>query len=172
VSSIERCYPIDSASCPDRQHRVIVGRAQMRGVERGVPRTRRSGTTMIASPRNTACRARSANLSGAMGRNVSADLMSSSSLTLSFRPYTPPVMIGVRTTPGQSTETCTPWRSASSRNASRVRRRRAWWRHSWAGSLLRRYRLELARPGYQPRWDYGGMPIPVDGMPIVLRPQG
>jgi hypothetical protein len=88
VSSIERCYPIDSASCPDRQHRVIVGRAQMRGVERGVPRTRRSGTTMIASPRNTACRARSANLSDAMGRNVSADLMSSSSLTLSFRPYT------------------------------------------------------------------------------------
>ncbi|MBS4727020.1 cytochrome P450 [Mycobacterium sp. SM1] len=36
--------------------------------------------------------------------------------------------------------------------------------------LLRRYRLELARPGYRPRWDYGGMPIPIDGMPIVLRP--
>jgi cytochrome P450 len=36
--------------------------------------------------------------------------------------------------------------------------------------LLRRYRLELARPGYQPRWDYGGIPIPTDGMPIVLRP--
>jgi cytochrome P450 len=36
--------------------------------------------------------------------------------------------------------------------------------------LLRRYRLELARPGYQPRWDYGGVPIPTDGMPIVLRP--
>jgi cytochrome P450 len=36
--------------------------------------------------------------------------------------------------------------------------------------LLRRYRLELPRPGYQPRWDYGGMPIPMDGMPIVLRP--
>ena len=36
--------------------------------------------------------------------------------------------------------------------------------------LLRRYRIELARPGYQPRWDYGGMPIPMDGMPIVLRP--
>ncbi len=35
--------------------------------------------------------------------------------------------------------------------------------------LLRRYRLELTRPGYQPRWDYGGMPIPMDGMPIVLR---
>jgi cytochrome P450 len=38
--------------------------------------------------------------------------------------------------------------------------------------LLRRYRLELARPGYQARWDYGGIPIPVDGMPIVLRPLG
>jgi cytochrome P450 len=36
--------------------------------------------------------------------------------------------------------------------------------------LLRRYRLELARPDYQPRYDYGGMPIPMDGMPIVLRP--
>jgi cytochrome P450 len=36
--------------------------------------------------------------------------------------------------------------------------------------LLRRYRLELARPGYQPRWDYGGIPVPIDGMPIVLRP--
>jgi cytochrome P450 len=36
--------------------------------------------------------------------------------------------------------------------------------------LLRRYRLELVRPGYRPRWDYGGMPIPTDGMPIVLRP--
>jgi cytochrome P450 len=36
--------------------------------------------------------------------------------------------------------------------------------------LLRRYRLELARPGYKPRWDYGGMPVPMDGMPIVLRP--
>jgi cytochrome P450 len=38
--------------------------------------------------------------------------------------------------------------------------------------LLRRYQLELARPGYRPRWDYGGMPIPTDGMPIVLRPLG
>jgi cytochrome P450 len=38
--------------------------------------------------------------------------------------------------------------------------------------MLRRYRLELARPGYQPRWDYGGIPIPTDGMPIVLRPLG
>jgi cytochrome P450 len=36
--------------------------------------------------------------------------------------------------------------------------------------LLRAYRLEPARPGYRPRWDYGGMPIPMDGMPIVLRP--
>ena len=36
--------------------------------------------------------------------------------------------------------------------------------------LLRRYRLELPRPGYQARWDYSGMPIPIDGMPIVLRP--
>lgn len=36
--------------------------------------------------------------------------------------------------------------------------------------LLRRYHLELARSDYQPRWDYGGIPIPVDGMPIVLRP--
>jgi len=36
--------------------------------------------------------------------------------------------------------------------------------------MLRRYRLELPHPGYQTRWDYGGMPIPMDGMPIVLRP--
>ncbi|MDH6197119.1 cytochrome P450 [Mycobacterium frederiksbergense] len=36
--------------------------------------------------------------------------------------------------------------------------------------LLRRYRLELTSPGYRPRYDYGGMPVPVDGMPIVLRP--
>jgi cytochrome P450 len=36
--------------------------------------------------------------------------------------------------------------------------------------LLRRYRLELPRPGYHPTWDYGGMPVPMDGMPIVLRP--
>ncbi|KWX20364.1 cytochrome P450 [Mycolicibacterium wolinskyi] len=36
--------------------------------------------------------------------------------------------------------------------------------------LLRRYRLELAHPGYKPRYDYGGMPVPIDGMPIVLRP--
>ena len=36
--------------------------------------------------------------------------------------------------------------------------------------LLRRYRLELPYPGYRPRWDYGGMPIPMDGMRIALRP--
>jgi cytochrome P450 len=36
--------------------------------------------------------------------------------------------------------------------------------------LLRRYRLELPHPGYQPHYDYGGMPVPIDGMPIVLRP--
>ncbi|MEB3062393.1 cytochrome P450 [[Mycobacterium] zoologicum] len=35
--------------------------------------------------------------------------------------------------------------------------------------LLRRYRMELAHPGYRAHWDYGGMPIPMDGMPIVLR---
>lgn len=36
--------------------------------------------------------------------------------------------------------------------------------------LLRRYRLELSRPDYQPRWDYSAMPIPMDGMPIVCVP--
>ncbi|BDB41304.1 MULTISPECIES: cytochrome P450 [Mycobacterium] len=36
--------------------------------------------------------------------------------------------------------------------------------------LLRRYRLELARPGYEAKWDYRTIPIPMDGMPIVLRP--
>ncbi|MGK2901758.1 MAG: cytochrome P450 [Mycobacterium sp.] len=36
--------------------------------------------------------------------------------------------------------------------------------------LLRKYRLELTHRGYTPRYDYGGMPVPVDGMPIVLRP--
>jgi cytochrome P450 len=35
--------------------------------------------------------------------------------------------------------------------------------------LLRRYRLELPRVGYQAKWDYAGMPVPMDGMPIVLR---
>ena len=34
--------------------------------------------------------------------------------------------------------------------------------------LLRRYRLELPHPDYQPRWDYSKL-IPSDGMPIVLR---
>jgi cytochrome P450 len=38
--------------------------------------------------------------------------------------------------------------------------------------LLRRYRLELVRPGYKPRYDWGGMPVPMDGMPIVLRQLG
>lgn len=38
--------------------------------------------------------------------------------------------------------------------------------------LRRRYRLELAHPGYTPRYDYGGMPVPLDGMPIVLRTLG
>jgi cytochrome P450 len=38
--------------------------------------------------------------------------------------------------------------------------------------LLRRYRLELIRPDYKPRYDWGGMPVPIDGMPIVLRPLG
>ena len=36
--------------------------------------------------------------------------------------------------------------------------------------LLRNYRLELPDPGSRPRYDYAGMPIPMDGMPIVLRP--
>ncbi|WP_421841224.1 cytochrome P450 [Mycobacterium sp.] len=36
--------------------------------------------------------------------------------------------------------------------------------------LMRCYRFELSRPNYQARWDYSGMPIPADGMPIVLRP--
>jgi cytochrome P450 len=36
--------------------------------------------------------------------------------------------------------------------------------------LLRRYRLELPHPGYRPRYDYAGMPVPMDGMPIILRP--
>src|SRR6478609_8522759 len=36
--------------------------------------------------------------------------------------------------------------------------------------LLRKYRLELTNPAYKPRYDYGGMPVPLDGMPIVLRP--
>jgi cytochrome P450 len=36
--------------------------------------------------------------------------------------------------------------------------------------LLRKYRLELARPDYRAKWDYRAIPIPMDGMPIVLRP--
>jgi cytochrome P450 len=36
--------------------------------------------------------------------------------------------------------------------------------------LLRHYRLELPHPGYTPRYDYAGMPVPIDGVPIVLRP--
>ncbi len=35
--------------------------------------------------------------------------------------------------------------------------------------LLRHYRLELPRPGYQAKWDYRTIPLPMDGMPIVLR---
>src|SRR5580693_6017724 len=81
-----------------------------------------AGTTMVASPRNTARRARSANFSGANGRNRSKVLRSSSSLTpaMFIRPYWPPVIIGVRITPGQNTDTCTPWRSASRRNAFEI----------------------------------------------------
>jgi cytochrome P450 len=36
--------------------------------------------------------------------------------------------------------------------------------------VLRKYRLELTSADYQPRYDHGGMPVPMDGMPIVLRP--
>ena len=36
--------------------------------------------------------------------------------------------------------------------------------------LLSRYRLELPHPGYRPVYDWGGMPVPVDGLPLVLRP--
>ena len=36
--------------------------------------------------------------------------------------------------------------------------------------LLTRYRLELPQAGYTPRYDFGGMPVPLDGMPIGLRP--
>ncbi|MDT5092657.1 MAG: hypothetical protein QOH60_2020 [Mycobacterium sp.] len=38
--------------------------------------------------------------------------------------------------------------------------------------LLRQYRLELPRPGYQAQWDYQSIPAPKDGMPILLRPLG
>jgi cytochrome P450 len=36
--------------------------------------------------------------------------------------------------------------------------------------LLRRYRLELPHAGYQAKWDHRTIPLPMDGMPIVLRP--
>jgi len=36
--------------------------------------------------------------------------------------------------------------------------------------LLRQYRLELPHANYKARWDYGGVPVPTDGMPMVLRP--
>ncbi len=36
--------------------------------------------------------------------------------------------------------------------------------------LLRKYRLQLVDPGYTPRYDHGGMAVPIDGMPILLRP--
>lgn len=36
--------------------------------------------------------------------------------------------------------------------------------------ILRNYRLELPRPGYVPKYDNAGMPMPVDGMPITLKP--
>ena len=38
--------------------------------------------------------------------------------------------------------------------------------------LLRNYRLELTHPGYRPHYDNAGMPVPIDGMPIMLRPLG
>jgi len=36
--------------------------------------------------------------------------------------------------------------------------------------VLQNYRLELPYPGYVPTYDYAGMPVPIDGMPIMLRP--
>ena len=36
--------------------------------------------------------------------------------------------------------------------------------------VLQNYRLELPHPGYVPKYDFAGMPVPIDGMPIVLRP--
>jgi len=36
--------------------------------------------------------------------------------------------------------------------------------------ILQNYRLELPHPGYVPRYDNAGMPVPIDGVPIVLRP--
>ena len=66
-----------------------------------------AGTTMMASPRNTARRARSAN-ARALAASTAPSRGVSSSLTPLWRPYWPPVRIGVRITPGHSTETCTP----------------------------------------------------------------
>ena len=36
--------------------------------------------------------------------------------------------------------------------------------------VLQNYRLELPHPDYKPKYDFAGMPIPLDGMNIVLRP--
>lgn len=36
--------------------------------------------------------------------------------------------------------------------------------------VLQNYRLELPHPGYKPKYDFAGMPIPLDGMNIVLKP--
>ena len=36
--------------------------------------------------------------------------------------------------------------------------------------MLRNYRLELPHPDYKPKYDFAGMPIPLDGMNIALRP--
>ena len=36
--------------------------------------------------------------------------------------------------------------------------------------VLQNYRLELPYPGYVPKYDFAGMPVPIDGMPIVLLP--
>jgi len=36
--------------------------------------------------------------------------------------------------------------------------------------LLRKYRLEPPYPGYKAKLDYAGMPVPMDGMPVILRP--
>jgi cytochrome P450 len=36
--------------------------------------------------------------------------------------------------------------------------------------ILQNYRLELPHPDYKPKYDFAGMPIPLDGMNLVLRP--
>ncbi len=36
--------------------------------------------------------------------------------------------------------------------------------------LLRKYRLEPPYAGYKAKLDYAGMPVPMDGMPVILRP--